>query len=142
VAAGCMNTQASYDLTEWEKFAGKGDRAWLRTEDEDVLFYHFKSRADFDTPEGRKILADCSMLSQISKDDPPLVLTNTNPDTEPKSRGEFIHHPSHVKAVQRRCQEIGVPCEVHLLGDPGQPRSDLNSIVVNFLLKALNTKKA
>lgn len=137
VAAGCMNTQASYDLTEWEKFAGKGDRSWLHTEDEDVLFYHFKSRADFDTPEGRKILADCSMLSQISKDDPPLVLTNTNPDTEPTSRGAFIHHPRHVKAVQQRCQEIGVPCEVHLLSDSRQTRGDLNGSVVRFLLKTL-----
>lgn len=137
VAAGGMNPQASYDLTEWESFAGQADRGWLRTSDEDVQFYHFKSPQDFATPEGRKVLADCSMLRQISKDDPPVVLTNTNPDSEPSSRGAFIHHPRHVKAFQQRCMEIGVPCEAHLLGNGGEPRGDATGIIVDFLLQRL-----
>lgn len=141
VAAGAMNPQASYDLTEWESFAGQADRGWLRTADEDVQFYHFQSESDFATPEGRKVLADCSMLRQISKDDPPMVLTNTNPDSDPASRGAFIHHPRHVKAFQQRCAELGVPCEAHLLGNGSEPRGDVTGIVVSFLLKQLGVSQ-
>lgn len=142
LAAGCLNPQASYDLTEWESIAGRVDPGWLRSEDEDLAFYHFTSRDDFDTARGRRVLDECSMLRQISPDDPPLVLANTYADTEPANRGAFLHHPNHVKAVRLRCQEAGVPSEIHLLGNPGQPRGNANLVLVNFLLQRLSVVKA
>jgi hypothetical protein len=117
-AAGCMNGQATYNMTEWEQVIGKFKPEWIRAEGEDTQFYHFKSRDDYQTPEGKKILADCSMLRQITKDDPPIFMNCNIPDTEPENRGQLVHHPRHAKAVKQRCDEVGVKCEIHLK-EPG-----------------------
>ena len=69
--------------------------------------YGFESRDDFPTPEGKKILADCSMIGQITKDDPPMVMTCTMPDGEPENRGQLVHHPQHAKAVQKTLRRGG-----------------------------------
>ncbi|MCX7825240.1 MAG: sulfatase-like hydrolase/transferase [Verrucomicrobiae bacterium] len=135
-AAGCMNGQATYDMTEWEKLIGKFQPEWIRGEDEDVKFYHFKSRDDFKTPEGRKVLADCSMISQITKDDPPIIMTCSIPDGEPRNRGELVHHPRHANAVKQRCDEVGVKCEIYLR------ESGTTGDVVGFLLKQLGVEPA
>ncbi len=134
-AAGCMNGQATYDMTEWEKIIGKFKPEWIRGEDEDIKFYHFKGRDDFKTDAGRKILADCSMIGQLTKDDPPLIMTCSMPDGEPTSRGELVHHPRHAQAIKQRCDAVGVKCEIYLRDATiaGKGAGD----VIGFLLKQL-----
>jgi len=107
-AAGCMNGQATYDLVEWERVIGKFKPEWRNSPDEDVEFYHFKSRDDFETPAGRKILDDCSMLRQITRDDAPVFMTCSLPDKEPDSRNALLHHPRHMQAVKEKCDAAGV----------------------------------
>lgn len=140
VAAGCMNGQATYDMTEWEKVVGKFKPEWIRGEDEDVKFYHFKGHDDFKTPEGKKILADCSMISQISKDDPPIVMTCSMPDGEPENRGHLVHHPRHAQAIKKRCDEAGVQCEIHLRDSNPSSRAGASGDVIAFLLKHLGVE--
>jgi len=88
-------------------------------------------RDDYETPEGKKILADCSMLRQITKDDPPIIMTCNLPDTEPENRGHLVHHPRHAKVIKQRCDEVGVKCEIHL-NAPGD--------VIGFLLQHLGVQ--
>jgi hypothetical protein len=133
-AAGCMNGQATYDMTEWGKLIGNFKTEWARVEDEDVLFYHFKSRDDFKTEAGKKILADCSMISQLTKDDPPIIMTCSMPDGEPANRGEMVHHPRHAQVIKKRCDETGVKCEIYLRDSP--TKGD----VIAFLLKQLGVE--
>ncbi|MCX7887091.1 MAG: hypothetical protein N3B01_07560, partial [Verrucomicrobiae bacterium] len=97
-------------------------------ESEDLEFYGFKTRDDYHTAEGRRILDDCDMLRQITKDDPPIIMTCSQPDTEPQSRGHLVHHPRHAKAVKQRCDEVSVQCEIYLDG---------SGDVVGFLLRQL-----
>jgi hypothetical protein len=130
-AAGCMNGQATYDMTEWEKIIGKFKPEWIRGEDEDIKFYHFKSRDDFKTDAGKKVLADCSMISQLTKDDPPIIMTCSMPDGEPTNRGELVHHPRHAQAIKKRCDEVSVKCEIYLRDSSGK------GDVIAFLLKQL-----
>ncbi len=130
-AVGCMNGQATYDMTEWGKLIGEFKADWARNEAEDVQFYHFKSRDDFKTEAGKKILADCSMSSQITKDDPPIIMTCSVPDGEPTNRGELVHHPRHAQVIKKRCDETGVKCEIYLRDS--SPKGD----VMAFLLKQL-----
>jgi len=131
VAAGCMNGQATYDMTEWVKIIGNFKPEWIRGEDEDIKFYHFKSRDEFKTDAGKKILADCSMIGQLTKDDPPIIMTCSMPGGEPSSRGELVHHPRHAQAIKKRCDEVGVKCEIYLRDASGK------GDVVGFLLKQL-----
>ena len=62
-------------------------------------FYHFASAADADTPEGQKIMADCSMINLITKDDVPVALACSFLGEEPKERGAYVHHPKHSTAI-------------------------------------------
>jgi len=64
-------------------------------------------------------------------------MTCTMPDGEPENRGQLVHHPQHARAVQKRCEEVGVKCEIHLRDASGLDRGDANQIIVDFLLKQL-----
>jgi acetyl esterase len=140
-AAGCINGQATYDLVEWQKLIGKFKPEWYNGPDEDVKFYHFKSREDFDTPAGRKILADCSMIRQISPGDAPVFMTCSLPDTEPDSRGHLLHHPRHMQVVKKRCDEAGV--EAHAVPTAGkdQQKGAGQKDLLSFLLEHLDAGK-
>ena len=109
-AAGCLSTQATYDLTRWEAIVGPMRPQWLESPDEIPAFYHFRSTKDLETPEGKRILADCDMLGLLSKDDAPVFVCNPQPGGEPNNRGHYLHHPNHALAIKKRCDEVGLEC--------------------------------
>ncbi len=141
VAAGCINGQATYDLVEWQKVIGKFKPEWYSSPDEDVEFYHFKTRDDFNTPAGQKILDDCSMLRLITRDDAPIFMTCSLPDTEPESRNALLHHPRHIQAVKKKCDEAGV--EAHAVSTAGKDREKGagQKDLLGFLLQHLGAGK-
>lgn len=111
-AAGCLSTQATYDLTRWEAIVGPLRPEWLASPDEIPAFYHLKTKADLETMEAKKILADCDMLGLLSRDDAPVFVYNNLPGGVPKNRGHYLHHPNHALAIKKRCDEVGVDCVV------------------------------
>lgn len=127
-AAGCLSTQATYDLTRWEAIVGPPRPEWLDSPDEIPAFYHLRTKADLETPEARKILADCDMLGLLSKDDAPVFVANNQPGGEPKNRGHYLHHPNHAQAIKKRCDEVGVEC---VLGTESREK------LVDFLFRHL-----
>ena len=78
-AAGSLNGQATYDLREWDRVIFPFKPEWLKGEAEGPQFYHFKSEADYDTEQGKRIRADCSMLGLLTADDPPIYLSCSQP---------------------------------------------------------------
>jgi acetyl esterase/lipase len=110
-AAGMLNGQATYNLVEWEKVIYPFKPEWRSSPNEGPEFYHFKSEAELATPAAQKILADCSMLSLLSADDPPVFMFCSQPDGEPMNRGHLLHHPKHVAVVEARCKELGIPVQ-------------------------------
>ena len=120
---------------------GKFKPEWYSDPDEDLKFYHFKSRDDFATPAGRKILDDCSMLRLITPGDAPVFMTCSLPDTEPENRNHLLHHPRHMQAVKERCDKAGV--EVHIVSTAGkaQEKSAGNQDLLGFLLERLGAGK-
>jgi acetyl esterase/lipase len=116
VAAGCLNGQATYDLTEWETFLGPWKKEWMRSPTEMAEFYHFKTDEDLKKPENKKVLDDCSMLRLISRDDPPIFMVCGLPDTDATDRNHLLHHPRHALAVKKACDAAGVEC-VAAVGD-------------------------
>jgi hypothetical protein len=133
-AAACMSGQASYDMTEWGKLIGEFKKEWRRSDAEDVEFYYFKSEADFKTPEGRRVLDDCSMYRQLSKDDPPILMISTQPNVEPANRGAYVHHPRHALAIKKRGDEVGARVQTRLEGDG---TANTTVVAVEFLLRHL-----
>ena len=108
-AAGIFNGAATFNLVEWEQVVYPFKPEWRTSPEEGPAFYHFRTEGDYATPLGQKVLADCSMLSQLSSDDPPVFLYYSQPDGEPKSRGHLLHHPKHMQLVAASCRELGIP---------------------------------
>ena len=106
VAAGALNTQATYNVLRWPEFLGKSNSEWDRP-DETPAFYGFKSAADL--AQAKVILDDVDMLKLISRDDPPVFMFSAHPDGELTNRGHYLHHPNHARAVKKACDEAGVP---------------------------------
>ena len=131
-AAACLNGQATYDLTQWEKLIGPFRAEWKRDADEDAKFYHFDSPADLQSENGKRVRTECDMLHWISKDDPPLFMSCSMPDGEPQNRGQYVHHPRHAKAVKAQCSQVGEPCEIALSSGGGEEAA------LTFLLKNLH----
>ncbi len=133
-AAGCLKTQATYDMREWDRVIFPFKPEWLKGEAdgevEGPLFYHFKSEADYDTEQGKRIRADCNMLGLLTADDPPIYLSCSLPDGEPTSRGHLLHHPRHTQVIERRCKELGIPV-VAVYTD----KMDKHKSAVEFLLR-------
>jgi len=135
-AAGCQATQATYDLSRWEAFLGPFKQEWLNGPNEIAEFYHFKVKADLETPEGKRVLADCDMLALLTKDDPPVYVFNNQPDGPPRDRGHMLHHPNHAREVKKRCDEAGVECVMAApAGGPGRPEK-----ILDFLFRCLKVR--
>lgn len=141
-AAACVNGQATYDLTAWDKFLGEFRTAWRSSPDEDLEFYCFKDQEEMKSPVGQKVLAECDMLRWISKDDPPIMMLSGGSDAPPSNRNEYVHHPLHAKEVGKACAAAGVPCELVLRGSPAAARGDVNQQAVTFLLRHLGVAPA
>lgn len=117
VAAGALNPQASCNTHEWQKFMGPVNPAWLKPEE----INEFTSMESA-TPEMRLAFDDLSMLHLASKDDPPVFLFNAQPDGAPTTRGDYVHHPDHVRVLKARCDQVGIPATVFFT--QAEPRSE------------------
>ncbi|MEW6360406.1 MAG: alpha/beta hydrolase [Planctomycetota bacterium] len=138
-AAGCQSGQATYDFTKWDAVVGPFKDEWLRSPNERVEIYRFKSKEDFDTPEGKKVLADCDMLGLITSDDAPIYMSCNVPNVEPTNRGQYVHHPRHALAVKEKCDAAGVEC-VTVLGDKAGEKDAPRESVIDFLLRHLSAQ--
>lgn len=134
--AVCNGTQATYDLTRWESFLGPMKPEFNTSEVEGAMFYHLSSRADLETEKGKGILKECDMLRWITKDDPPLFLSNPQVVAAPTNRGEWLHCIHHAREIQKTCVAVGVPCILI------QDQPDLKTDPVQFLLKQLKPATA
>ncbi len=128
--AVCNSTQATYDLTRWEAFLGPSKPEY-GSDMEGAMFYHLTSKADLATEKGKTILQECDMLAWITKDDPPLYLSNPLVVETPSNRGEWLHCIHHAREVQKTCAAVGVSCVVV----QDQPGSKIDA--VEFLLREL-----
>jgi acetyl esterase/lipase len=136
-AAGSQAGQFTYDILQWEELFGK-DVLKYSSADTWPGFYGLRTIDDLHTPEGKRIRADVDVRGLISKDDPPVFLTTGIPDGEPATKGQYLHHPRHMQAIKKRCDELGVPAVLVLPGEQGA--RDDRSTILPFLLKHLGVE--
>jgi acetyl esterase/lipase len=134
VAAGAINTQATYNLRRWSEVLGRGLEAYERP-GETGAFYGARSEAELGSEKIKAAMHDADMLAHISKDDPPVFLFTAHPEGEIANRGHLLHHPAHARAVKRRCDELGVPAtQWFALTDPIL-EGDYQDTLRDFLLR-------
>jgi hypothetical protein len=131
-AAGSSNGQSTYDLLQWEELLGAPAERY----GEDVLqFFHAKSLEELRGEAFAKARAEADMRGWISKDDPPVYLECNQPGGPSRDRGQFVHHPAHSQAIEKRCREVGVRAVLNL------PRLDVapegGQSMIEFLLEQL-----
>ncbi len=139
VAAGAINTQATYNVRLWPDFLGKPNSEWSRP-GETAAFYGAKSDAELDTM--KTVLADVDMLGLISRDDPPVFMFSSQPDGELANRGHYLHHPDHARTVKKMCDAAGVPATVWFAMTEPRIEGDYQAKLRQFLLQHLQAKSA
>ena len=139
---GALATQATYDVLKWSELLAYTPDAETYEESlvEAVVFYGLKNVEELTSPKGEAIRADLDMLGLMSKDDPPLYVSNGMKGGTPENRGHRNHHPLHAVALKKRAEEVGIEAEVHakLIGiEPPKTEG-----MVNFFLRHLGVKPA
>ncbi len=134
VAAGAINTQATYNTRRWPEFLGKPMGEWEKS-GETAAFYGAKSDAELD--QAKAVLADVDMLALISKDDPPVFMFNSQPDGEAANRNHYVHHPNHERAVKKACDAAGVPALAYFAMVEPHLEGNYTVALREFLLKQL-----
>jgi acetyl esterase len=137
VAAGAINTQATYNTRRWEEFLGKPGSDWERP-GETASFYGFKTDAELE--RGKAILDDVDMLGLISKDDPPVFMFTAQPEGEVSNRGHYLHHPNHARAVKKACDAAGVPAVAWFAMAEPRLSGDYQVALRKFLFEQLKVK--
>ena len=137
---GALATQATYDVLQWQKLLGvtPDPEEYEASLKETVSFYGLKNVDELDSPAGKAIRADLDMLGLMSKDDPPLYVSNGMKGGTPQDRGHRNHHPLHAVALKKRAAEVGVEAEVHAEKIGIQPANPEG--LVNFFLRHLGAK--
>jgi len=78
-------------------------------------------------------LRDCSPITHLTKDDPPVFAMNNQTNEKPGN----IHHPNFGRHLKKQMDQMGVACEFHLVSDfpSQQARTDA---MLEFLKKSFN----
>ena len=53
---------------------------------------------------------ECSPLTHVTEDDPPVWIRYKNPAPVPVIKGDGIHHAGFGRLLREKCEEIGIPC--------------------------------
>ena len=111
MAVGVYFGQFSYDFTKWAAVIGDSPRAADRA-GAYYHIYHFSNREELHSPAARLILDDLDMLSMLDGSDCPIFLYNNRKGGEPVDYDHYLHHPRHSLAIKRKCDAVGLECEL------------------------------
>ena len=65
-----------------------------------------------------KVLSlECSPLSHVSKDDPPVFLSYQKPAAVPVIEGDGIHHAGFGLLLEEKCKNVGIDCYLQIRGN-------------------------
>jgi acetyl esterase/lipase len=103
------------------------------------LFDYDPSQLDALPAEKYKLFDECSAITHVTKDAPPVLLFYSKPiDAEITNQGIGIHHPRFGKALKEKMDALKLPCEVVAAGvrlDGGTPTSSINFLKKHFGLE-------
>jgi len=135
--AGSLNGQFSYDFERWADVIGEYPERAQSPVGELHRFYGLKDPNDLYSPKGRAIRADVDMLGLLSKGDAPVFLFSGGKNVDPTNHGHYVHHPRHSIAVKRRCDKVGVECQMLLRSQDAALPSKPFEQMLEFFFKHL-----
>lgn len=109
VAIGTMGGQGTYDPIKIKALIG--GRAWEHPSIFKVYGVKNADEALHPTAQQQQLYDECSAITHLTKDDPPLYMIYSEPDIVPPADakpGQFIHHPNFGKQLKTRMDELGI----------------------------------
>ena len=65
----------------------------------------------------KSLSLECSPLSHVSKDDPPVFLSYKMPAAVPVIEGDGIHHAGFGLLLEEKCKTVGIDCYLQIRGN-------------------------
>jgi acetyl esterase/lipase len=140
VVVGALSTQSTYDIRQWESIIGPFEGQLperLR-----LGFFHFKSRDDEGTSDGRRMRADVDIIHLMSKDSAPFFAFTPAKVEPAKNPPAYIHHPNHALALEKRAKQVGLECAVFVKDSPVPDGLTANQFMWRFFYDYLGIRKA
>jgi acetyl esterase len=104
-----------------------------------TLFDFNPNQLDYLPAEKYKLFEECSPITHVSKDAPPVLLFYNSPiDAKITNQGIGIHHPLFGTALKEKMDALKIPCEVVAAGkrlDGGTPTRTIDFLKENLGLK-------
>jgi len=135
VAAGTMNGQSTYDLNDFREWFGVPD---LQPGPALPAFYAVESDADWESERVKKLMVDASSVNHLSKDDVPVYMIYSRPNTPVTVDTEssvWVHHVKLGLKLQEEMQELGL--ESIVTGPDVKPENDSYGSLEAFLIAKL-----
>jgi acetyl esterase len=107
------NMQCTYDPRDIEKIVPGDAYNVAPLKQLHGLPVTFDWHKDAISPDLDQRLRDCSPITHLTKDDPPVFAMN-NQNNE---KAGNIHHPNFGRHLKKQMDQIGVSCEFHLVSD-------------------------
>lgn len=108
ICAGSFSGQFSFDPFRWIDLFGRKAADRFAGAYEKPQLWGVATEDDLRGPAGRRIRADCDVISLIKKNSPPVFLVAHRPN-ELTTSGEFLHHPKLSQLLYERCRAVGAP---------------------------------
>jgi len=138
-AVGAFACQFTYDFRQWPEVIGENPAGSIDEKEKDDLyrrFYGFGASADMNSPKVKKVLADVDMRGLLTEDDSPVFLYCGGKNVEPTDWGHYVHHPRHAIAIKRKCDQVGVSCQMKLKSEkPSLSRKIAHELMLKFFFK-------
>lgn len=130
-AAGGLEPQATYDFVQWPGILEIPEFIWTACKwYVSPVYYNLSTRGVYGKA-GREIRSDLDMLRMIDDRDCPIYLS---PKKDSLVLGlDILHNPAHVRALEKKCRERNLACQVVDQRTPKEQRVS----VIEFLLERL-----
>lgn len=112
VAAGTMNGQSTYDLNDFREWFGLPE---LVSGPALPIFYDVEDEADWESDRVKELMIDASPVNHLTKDDVPVYMFYSRPNTEvtlETSSSVWVHHVKLGLKLQEKMTELGLECLV------------------------------
>jgi acetyl esterase/lipase len=135
VAAGTMNGQSTYDLRDFREWFGLPD---LQPGPALPAFYDVKSDTDWESDRVQGLMAEASSIHHLSKDDVPVYMIYSRPNTEVTLETDssvWVHHVKLGLKLQEAMNQLDLECLV--TGPDVTPDTDPYESLESFLIQKL-----
>lgn len=132
LAVGTMNGQSTYDLNDFREWFSVPN---LKADSALYPLYAVEQEDDWESERVKALMWDASSIHHLTKDDVPVYMTYSRPNTvvtATTQSGEWVHHVQLGLKLQEAMQALELECLV--TGPDVKPEHDPYGSLENFLI--------